>query len=303
MTTRPVIYVGIDGSWRDSGALEWALQESRFRQEPLHAVHVLEEQLRHAPYWEPAVVDQAASELVQEVQQYLLTKDGHVDHRAELTVGWPATTLADQAAGSELLVVGRRGAGAFKRLLIGSTSEAVANQAGIPVVVVPDGWQASDHSGPVLVGLDDSGENDAAVEFAVAAAIERQVPVRMVHVWDLPPMYSWDAVNVDQLAQDCARAAQQHFDEVAERWRHQYPELEIQLDISRGHPVESLTGAARATDAQLLVLGGHRRHKLAAMLLGSVARGGLQHASCPVAVVRVPGQAGPSVEGDGERSA
>lgn len=301
MTTRPVIHVGVDGSWSDSGALEWAVQESRLRQEPIHAVHVLEEKLRHAPYWEPTLVDQAANDLVQEVQQYLLTRAGHVDHEAELAVGQPAATLIQQAAGSELLVVGRRGAGAFKRLLIGSTSEAVANQAAVPVVVVPDHWQASDHSGPVVIGLDDSGENDAAIEFAVAAATERQVPLRLVHVWDLPPMYSWDAVNVDRLAQDCARAAQQHFDEVAERLRHQYPAVEIQLDISRGHPVESLTAAAQSTDAQLLVLGGHRRHKLAAMLLGSVARGALQHATCPVAVVRQPAQVAPSAGGNGER--
>jgi thiosulfate dehydrogenase [quinone] large subunit len=72
--------------------------------------------------------------------------------------------------------------GTFKRLLIGSTSESVASQASVPVVVVPDGWKATEHSGPVLVALDDSGPS----EFAAAAATERHVRLRMVHVLDLP---------------------------------------------------------------------------------------------------------------------
>ncbi|MDX6234805.1 MAG: hypothetical protein QOH68_3926 [Nocardioidaceae bacterium] len=28
MTVKPVIHVGVDGSWRDTGALEWALLEA-----------------------------------------------------------------------------------------------------------------------------------------------------------------------------------------------------------------------------------------------------------------------------------
>ncbi|TCC54285.1 hypothetical protein E0H73_39750 [Kribbella pittospori] len=49
MTVRPVVHVGVDGSWRDTGALEWALQESLLRREPLHVVHVIDERVRHAP--------------------------------------------------------------------------------------------------------------------------------------------------------------------------------------------------------------------------------------------------------------
>jgi hypothetical protein len=43
MTVKPVIHVGVDGSWRDTGALERALLESLLRREPLQVVHVLEE--------------------------------------------------------------------------------------------------------------------------------------------------------------------------------------------------------------------------------------------------------------------
>jgi len=42
----PVIHVGFDNSWRDTGALEWALQEASLRHEPLRAVHVIDDSLR-----------------------------------------------------------------------------------------------------------------------------------------------------------------------------------------------------------------------------------------------------------------
>ena len=94
MTTKPIIYVGIDGSWRDTGALEWALQESLLRHEPLNAVHVIEEKLRHAPYWQPTVIDDAATSLVGDVQKYLDESGSLLDSEADLVVGPPARTLA-----------------------------------------------------------------------------------------------------------------------------------------------------------------------------------------------------------------
>jgi nucleotide-binding universal stress UspA family protein len=286
--TKPVIYVGLDGAWRDTGALEWALQESLLRNLPLRAVHVIEDKLRHAPYWEPAVIDDAAMDLVQEVQQQMDDGDGVLDHEADIVLGKPAATLAGVARQSQMLVVGRRGMGSFKRLLIGSTSEAVANQASVPVVVVPDGWKPSDHTGPVLVALDDSGESDTAIQFAVAAATERHTRLRMVHIWDLPSVYRWDSMTIDGLGVEWAESAQRHIEAIADQWRHKYPELGIEVDVTRGHPVEGVIAAAESAEAQLLVVGGHHRHRLAAVLLGSVSRGVLQHATCPVAVVHLP---------------
>lgn len=288
MTTKPVIHVGVDGSWRDTGALEWALQESLLRHEPLRAVHVIEERWRHEPYGDQTVIDDAAMDLVKEVQQHMKQADSVLDHDAGIVVGPPATTLAGLAEDSQMLVVGRRGMGGFRRMLIGSTSEAVANEATVPVVVVPDGWKPSEHTGPVLVGLDATGEHSSTIEFAATAAVERHVPLRLVHVWELPNVYSWDATSIQTLSEEWAESAQSHFDDVAKQWRHKYPDLEIQVDVTRGHPVEGVISAAESADAQLLVLGGRRRHKLTAMLLGSVARGVLRHATCPVAIVHAP---------------
>ncbi|WP_371402634.1 universal stress protein [Kribbella sp. NBC_00662] len=285
MTTKPVIHVGVDGSWRDTGALEWALQESLLRQEPLQVVHVIDDKVRYVPGWEPDLIDDAAMELVNEVQKHLDESPGDLDHGAELIVGPPARTLTEAAADGRMLVVGRRGMGTFRRMLIGSTSEAVVAHLTVPVVIVPEYWKPADHSGPVLVALDDSDSNAAVMEFAIAAAVERRLPVRIVHVWDLPAVYSWDAMNSAGISAEWAENAQRHFENVAAEWRQKYPDMTIQIDIRRGHAVDGIVTTAEQSDAQLLVVGTHHHTRLAALLAGSVTRGVLHHAVCPLAVV------------------
>jgi len=282
---RPVIQVGVDGAWREAGALDWALHESLLRREPLHAVHVVERKTQRTRYYEPVVTAQSETNLVVDVREWLEANGEDLDHEAELIAGSPAAILTSTARGSRMLVVGRRGMGTFKRLLIGSTSEAVTNLGQVPVVVVPDGWTVPAGNAPVMVGLDDSGENEAAMEFAVELAVERNVPLWLVHAWDLPVVYGWNPAMEMAAGEDWTTTADQHFQAVAQQWRHKYPELDIKLDLRRGHAVENLLRAAEAVHAQVVVLGGHHRPHLATVLLGSVARGVLQHATCPVAVV------------------
>ncbi|TCC07879.1 universal stress protein [Kribbella soli] len=284
MTVKPVIHVGVDGSWRDTGALEWALQESLLRQESLQVVHVIDEKLRDVTVWEPDAVDDAATDLVDEVQKRLDEGPSLLEHEAELMVGQPARTLNAEAADSRMLVVGRRGLGTFKRLLVGSTSEAVVAQATVPVVVVPEHWKPSDHAGPVLVGLDEDG-SASVMEFAIAAAAERKLPVRILHVWDVPAVFSWDAMDTGGISAEWAENAQRYFENVAAEWQQKYPDVAIQVDVRRGHVVDGVVTTAEQSDAQLLVVGTHHHSRLAAVLLGSVTRGVLHHAVCPLAVV------------------
>jgi nucleotide-binding universal stress UspA family protein len=279
------IIVGVDGSWRETGAVEWALQEAELRHEPLRAIHVIDEAVRGTPYWSRVVIDDTATNLVSDVQSHLDSTDGTLDHDADLRVGSPAVKLAEAAEGCTMLVVGRRGMGGFKRLLIGSTSEAAVHQATVPVVVVPDAWKPGDHAGPVLVAIDDSGQNYAAIEFAVAAAEERQVPLRIVHVWDLPNIYSWDAMNIAGISTEWAENAHRYVESVADDLRPKHPELTVEIDVRRGHVVDGVITAAQVGDAQLLVVGGRRIRRITSMLLGSVSRGVLHHATCPIAVV------------------
>jgi nucleotide-binding universal stress UspA family protein len=76
--------------------------------------------------------EQAADEAVAQVRRS--RPDVHV--RRIVLEGYPAKVLAEAAEGAALLVVGSRGRGAFRGLVLGSVSHGAAHRAACPVMVV-----------------------------------------------------------------------------------------------------------------------------------------------------------------------
>lgn len=64
---------------------------------------------------------------------------GDVPAQAVVLDGDPVTTLVDESAGDDLLFAGSRGAGPFRRVLLGSVSTHLLRDAACPVIVVPRG--------------------------------------------------------------------------------------------------------------------------------------------------------------------
>ncbi len=140
----PGIIVGIDGSDHSRHALEWSIREAAVRHAPLTVLTV---QQVVAGYWGGPVVypgDQDLTEarkIAEEETDSVLEKfepesrPSSVSVRA--VVGLPAEALLQAAEGADMLVVGSRGAGGFKRLLMGSVSIQVTHHARCPVVVIP----------------------------------------------------------------------------------------------------------------------------------------------------------------------
>ena len=62
--------------------------------------------------------------------------DADVDVVRSVVVGTPASALIAASAAADLLVVGSRGLGGFRGLLLGSVSQQCAYHAGCPVVIV-----------------------------------------------------------------------------------------------------------------------------------------------------------------------
>lgn len=293
-----LIIVGVDAAWGKARALDWGIDEALVRQLPLRAVHVVES--RHSnedaygPFKAdgvsiaPVKIDEAAARVVDEVRAQLARTDTELDLDVDQRVGKPEDVLVDLTASATMLVLGRRGHGVFADLLIGSTSEAVANRGRGPVVVVPTGWAQPEHShDPVLVGVDwlEPDPDQPAIEFAADHAAARGVPLTLVLIWDFPWVVASDQPASTEDVEQWHDMTDARGTELVEHWRAKRPGLQITHDLHQGHAVEGLLAAVDNLNPQLLAVGGRRRSRAAERLLGSTARGILHHTTHPVAVV------------------
>ncbi|HEY3467530.1 MAG TPA: universal stress protein, partial [Amycolatopsis sp.] len=67
-------------------------------------------------------------------------------------------------------------------------------------------------------------------------------------------------------------------------WQEKYPEVEIRRVLVRERPRHALLDVSE--EAQLVVVGSRGRGGFTGMLLGSTSQALVQHAQCPVLVVR-----------------
>ncbi|MCL4291373.1 MAG: universal stress protein [Thermoleophilia bacterium] len=137
----PRIVVGIDGSEGSLEALRFALEEARLRGGEVAALFAWS-----IPFVAdvptgllPEVIDdfRADAEKLLEEQIAAVGDSGGVEIERIVVEGPPAQALVGEAEGATLLVVGSRGRGGFKGLLLGSVSSQCMQHAPCPVVVVP----------------------------------------------------------------------------------------------------------------------------------------------------------------------
>ncbi|MEO8265600.1 MAG: universal stress protein [Ilumatobacteraceae bacterium] len=135
------IVVGVDGSSESLAALEWAYAEAMASSAKLTVVHAWE-----YPYdvsrssmreirkpMEMAAINELRTSL--ESLGPRLT-DGSVHIRSKLCEDAPTAALMTESRGADLIVVGSRGRGGLRSLLLGSVSRTMLHQALCPVAVV-----------------------------------------------------------------------------------------------------------------------------------------------------------------------
>ncbi len=133
------VVVGVDGSPASRAALETAFAEADRHGLSVHAVVAWES----VPLDDlPPLADEAGLRRAAETrldQLMIPMREDHpgVETRGEVLTGTPREVLMDAAEGARLLVVGSRGLGGFRGLLLGSVSQALVQHAPCPVVVVP----------------------------------------------------------------------------------------------------------------------------------------------------------------------
>ncbi|CAL9359383.1 Universal stress protein [Streptomyces sp. enrichment culture] len=293
MSTLPVV-AAVDGSDHSLRALEWAVDAALRRSAPLRVAHV-----RQYAHWaQPDVLaagpaDPRQDPVLDRVRAHLESRTGLPDTEYVGLEGATGVVLPELGAAAQLLVLGSRGRGGFASLLLGSTGLATARDAECPVVVVPPpgrevhGETAAGPAPRVVVGLKVDGPDDATLEFAFTEAARRGARLQAVAAypwpaqpWMLPGETPPPVVDQDVVEEE-ARVLAEGF---LAPYRERHPGVEAEPVPAAGDAAGHLVAASR--DADLVVVGQHRRHLLApARMMGSVAQAVLLHAASPVAVI------------------
>lgn len=133
------VIVGSDGSESSRRALRWAAEEARYRGAVLEVVHAwtLLGQPNDGTF-DPNYGEAEARQLLDgELEGLGDALDGvEVERTVVCDLGAPA--LLDAGKRADLLVVGSRGRGGFRGLLLGSVSSQVVQHAPCPVAIIPD---------------------------------------------------------------------------------------------------------------------------------------------------------------------
>ena len=284
------ILVGYDGSPDAAAALEWALAQAGRDGRPVRLAYIFE-WLTVAGWvgpgmtpgmWPDEQARQQVEELVRKAAADAAAAHPDLTVSGEVLDGPPALVLEECSTEAGLVVLGSRGHGGFTGLLAGSTAVSVTAHAHCPVVVVRRDTASTARAGHVAVGVDGSEQSLLALGFAIEQAALRQVPLHVLRAWQ--PGRDEGNLTGEQ-AREAALAAQRaELDEPLRRWQATFPDVEVSVETAAAAPAGLLIDASR--NAQLIVVGTRGRGGLRGMLLGSVSQQLIQHAHCPVAVVR-----------------
>jgi len=138
------IVVGVDGSEGGAAALEFAAGEAAFRGARLRIVSAWQVPIVTAgvdftPPLDAATWDAVrlrAQDFADEALASVKKQHPSLEGEASAVQGQAADVLLEQSRDATLIVVGRRGLGGFRSLLLGSVSQQVVQHATCPVVVV-----------------------------------------------------------------------------------------------------------------------------------------------------------------------
>ncbi len=135
-----VVVVGVDGSDASMDALRFAAVEARLRAAPLRIVSAWTLPVGHedpgvGPL-DPTVFEQAARHTIDAATTAIGSELEGIEIERAMVAAGAASALLDNCSDADLLVVGSRGRGGFKGLLLGSVSQQVVLHAPCPVVVV-----------------------------------------------------------------------------------------------------------------------------------------------------------------------
>lgn len=277
------VVVGVDGSDQSLLAVDWAAGHADLENRPLVLVHATS---LPSPHWmgrwgiearefELAVREDAQATIAEAEATAARVSDDLTVHGLVL-VEDPRSALLRLSDEAASVVIGSRGRGPVRSLVLGSVGMALVRHTRCPVVVLRPVRQKPDLG--VVVGIDARPATSAALKFAFDQAAARQLSVTVLHVApdshvSLPAAYVPISPSPEELEAHRRMTA-----EMTSGLREQYPDVPMHTEVVHGDPDDFLREMGERS--ALLVLGAHERGRGALALTSLVER-----VHCPVAVV------------------
>lgn len=209
-------------------------------------------------------------------------------HHALLT-GSPPARLVEWIAGHrpDLVVVGSRGLSGIGRVVLGSVSSALVDRSTAPVLVARGSALER-----VVIAVDGSPFSEQAVATCRSMPFLAAAEIRILSIAHagsaLAPgerlVTRADGLRHPRSGED----DRLEHEEIAERAARilAHEGFAARAEVRSGSAVAEILDYAAAWHADLVVVGTHGRTGLSRLIVGSVARGVLDHARCSVLVVR-----------------
>jgi nucleotide-binding universal stress UspA family protein len=178
----------------------------------------------------------------------------------------------------DLLVIGTRGHGGLKKMLLGSVAEKLFRQETCPVLIVPCGVADGVRTHRILYPTDLSRPSLEAAHHALSWARHYRAKVILLHVVQGARLLSIADLNHE-------RALVKNRLRESVNWKADL-KVKVELEVEFGDPAQKINKAAADWGVDLIVLAVRSAKPTAAHLDEGTAYKVVRHAPCPVLAVR-----------------
>lgn len=260
------VVVGIDGSDAAINAAKWAVPEAISRDVSLRLIHAIPNRPPVGPCEDDSLDIEYGETALRTASAALDAMGEPVKVETDLVHGSPASALINESHNAAMICIGSVGIGQVARRVIGSTADAVAQNAHCPVAVIRHNRDGDDPDrGSIAVVVDDSRDNDAVLEHGFREARLRGTPILALGVW------RWGLGEIPY----------RRLDRRLGRWVSAYREVHVRPAAARRGAAEFL--ANTPDPVQLAVVGASEANHVARMVGPLTPHFG--HVGCSVLVV------------------
>jgi nucleotide-binding universal stress UspA family protein len=278
------ILLPTDGSEDAIRAAEAASDLARRRGAELHVVHVWHDVRGFAHDFVKRELRRQGQEILDEQVEKIRASGGEVT-KAYLRKGRTSNEVIAlcKEIDAGLLVVGSRGLGTVRRLLMGSQSEEIVHHAQVPVLVLTG---AENFWPPARIVIGEDFSDDARKAGELAAGLGKLYGAKGLLVYSHP--------DLPEVPPGEARSAVQHLTEMRERDKSMLEDRAGDLEkmlgsrpeilVSGGYPASVLLEASQEVQPSLVAVGSRGLAGLIRTRLGSVSTKVVTAARGPVLV-------------------